>query len=284
MNDYFNKVVDFHGENSWAGSTEPILPADGEGIIRRGKLKSFKIAKFAVTNLQFSLFVSDKNYISDAERFGWSFVFKGLLSDLQKKEYMGHSSEAEWWWAVEGANWKKPFGENGPACDPNHPVVHVSWNDAKAFADWAGGRLPTELEWEHSARGGIVERRYPWGDEEPDDKNIFCNIWQGKFPDHNTCEDGYLGTAPVDEYQSNNVGIFNMCGNTWEWVSDNFRLQSVSKSAVLRNNNAKLEKQKILKGGSFLCHKSYCWRYRIAARQGKPKDSTASHIGFRVAY
>jgi len=105
-----------------------------------------------------------------------------------------------------------------------------------------------------------------------------------KFPDHNTCEDGYLGTAPVDEYQSNNVGIFNMCGNTWEWVSDNFRIQSVSKSAVLRNNNAKLEKQKILKGGSFLCHKSYCWRYRIAARQGKPKDSTASHIGFRIAY
>jgi len=284
MNDYFNKVVGFDGENSWAGSTEPILPADGEGIIRRGKLKSFKIAKFAVTNLQFSLFVSDKNYISDAERFGWSFVFKGLLSDLQKKEYVGHSSEAEWWWAVEGANWKKPFGENGPACDPNHPVVHVSWNDAKAFADWAGGRLPTELEWEHSARGGIVERRYPWGDEEPDDKNIFCNIWQGKFPDNNTCKDGYLGTAPVDEYQSNNVGIFNMCGNTWEWVSDNFRIQSVSKSAVLRNNNAKLEKQKILKGGSFLCHKSYCWRYRIAARQGKPKDSTASHIGFRIAY
>ncbi len=144
--------------------------------------------------------------------------------------------------------------------------------------------MPTELEWEHSARGGIVERRYPWGDEEPDDKNIFCNIWQGNFPDHNTCEDGYLGTAPVDEYQSNNVGIFNMCGNTWEWVSDNFRIQSVSKSAVLRNNNAKLEKQKILKGGSFLCHKSYCWRFRIAARQGKPKDSTASHIGFRIAY
>lgn len=145
--------------------------------------------------------------------------------------------------------------------------------------------MPTETEWEHAARGGRKDARYPWGDAEPDDdRNIFCNIWQGEFPDENTVRDGFYGTAPVDAFEPNPYGLFNMSGNVWEWCADRFRVRSVGKTARVRNKQANAEKEHVLKGGSFLCHKSYCWRYRIAARSGRPGDTSACNSGFRLAF
>ena len=172
-----------------------------------------------------------------------------------------------WWIAINQATWKYPTGPAGGRAQDDHPVTHVSHADAKAFATWSGARLPTEAEWEHAARGGNSDARYPWGNAEPDDADdIYCNIWQGDFPDENTLRDGFYGTAPVDAFAPNPYGIFNMSGNVWEWCTDRFRVRSARRSARNRNKAADTEREYVLKGGSFLCHKSYCWRYRIAAR------------------
>ena len=161
--------------------------------------------------------------------------------------------------------------------------MHVTWNDATAFAAWVGGRLPTETEWEHAARGGLGDVRFPWGSEEPDDTSVFpCNIWQGAFPHHNRMGDGFLGTAPARSFAPNGFGLYNMVGNVWEWTSQPFRVSSV-RSRVKRLHAAK-SGYKLAKGGSFLCHASYCYRYRIAARIGLSPDSSLSHQGFRLVY
>jgi formylglycine-generating enzyme required for sulfatase activity len=164
------------------------------------------------------------------------------------------------------------------------PVAHVSWADARAFAAWCGGRLPTEAEWEHAARGGLPDPVYPWGDEEPDDRRILCNIWQGRFPDENTAADGFAGTSPVRAFPPNGAGLFDMAGNVWEWTADPFRIASLGSAAAARNRDAARGRQKVLKGGSFLCHRSYCHRYRIAARSGLPPDSASSNVGFRIVH
>ena len=184
---------------------------------------------------------------------------------------------------MNGASWRNPVGD-GESASPDHPVTHISWHDAQAFAEWAGGRLPSELEWEHAARGGIADLCYPWGDQEPDDETVFCNIWQGHFPEINTCRDGYLGTAPVDAFEPNSAGLYNMAGNVWEWTADRFRVRSLKAAAKKRNVESQKHGERIVKGGSFLCHASYCWRYRIAARSGRAPDSSSSNSGFRLAY
>lgn len=278
------KKIHFSGGFSWAGTPNPIFPNDGEGNIRKAKLKPFDIDDCAVTHARFLQFVSETNYVTDAEKLGWSFVFRGQLPEAEQKNNIGISSDGDWWLGVEGANWKRPLGLNSVPPASTHPVVHISWNDANAFAEWANGRLPVEIEWEHAARGGTYDVRYPWGDHEPNDTEIFCNIWQGNFPHYNSCRDGFFGTAPVDAFRPNHVGMFNMCGNVWEWTANDFSVRSMTKRAKERNNEARLNAEKVLKGGSFLCHTSYCWRYRIAARVGRSPDSSASHIGFRVAY
>ncbi|MEM6729175.1 MAG: SUMF1/EgtB/PvdO family nonheme iron enzyme, partial [Pseudomonadota bacterium] len=229
----------------------------------------------------FAAFVEATGYETEAERFGWSFVFLNHLPP-------GHPPTqavqgVEWWRKVDGATWRLPHGPNGAAPPPHHPVTQVSWSDARAYAAWAGGRLPTEVEWEHAARGGLGDVPFPWGEEAPRDDGPYpCNIWQGRFPVKDTGADGYDGTAPVESFTPNGYGLFNMVGNVWEWTADAFRLRSLKREAKARQ--AAMQGYKVLKGGSFLCHASYCFRYRIAARTGNSPDSTTPHQGFRLVY
>lgn len=284
MNAILPPRATFAAVKSWAGTSAPVIPNDGEGIIRQARLRSFCLDAWCVSVERFAAFIAETGYETDADRLGWSFVFRGLLLSPHDAEIVGAYDRAGWWWAIAGANWKHPCGAEEPPATPDHPVTQISWNDATAFANWAGARLPTEIEWEHAVRGGLDERRYPWGEEEPDDDRVLCNIWQGRFPDHNTCKDGFYGPAPVDAFAPNSVGIFNAVGNVWEWTADRFRVASLKSGAKRRNAEAKKHHERVLKGGSFLCHSSYCWRYRIAARSGRAPDTGASHTGFRLAH
>lgn len=275
-----SKIVWLEGGQSLVGTRRPEIKEDGESPPRKVRLKNFGIAKHAVTTREFAAFVEDTGYQTDAEKFGWSYVFEGMLDEADGNR----AADAPWWVAVDGACWSAPAGPGSTPQD-NHPVTHISGADALAFADWCGSRLPTEAEWEHAARGGNETARYPWGDAEPDDEeSIHCNIWQGDFPETNTAKDGYVTTAPVDSFEPNPFGLFNMAGNVWEWCSDRYRVRSLRRAASKMNKAARAEKVMVLKGGSFLCHKSYCWRYRIAARAGRPDDSSACHTGFRLAF
>lgn len=275
--------VSFAATTSFVGTDRPVMQGDGEGPRRKVSLRAYALEAYTVTNARFAQFVRETGYVTEAERFGWSAVFLGLLPEGARYE---HSSGAPPWWVkVDGAYWAAPEGPGSTVEDrPDHPVVQVSWADAQAFAAWAGGRLPTEAEWEHAARGGLADPRFPWGDEEPSDDAIFCNIWQGDFPRVNTKADGYFGTSPVNAFPPNGAGLYGMAGNVWEWTADPFRVRSLSAQAKARNAHAAKEKEKVLKGGSFLCHKSYCYRYRIAARMALTPDSGASNTGFRIAY
>lgn len=277
-------IAEFAAVRSWAGTTAPVIPTDGEQIIRRARLRGFGLEAHCVSVARFATFVAETGYRTDAERIGWSYVFRGLLSDPDAAEIIGGYDKAGWWWAVKGADWLHPAGPGEPVAEEDHPATQISWNDARAFARWARGRLPSEIEWEHAARGGLDERRYPWGDVEPDDDHVLCNIWQGSFPNENTCADGYYGTSPVQSFAPNPSGIFNLAGNVWEWTADHYRIPSLKSEAKARNAEARKSGDRVLKGGSFLCHASYCWRYRIAARSGRAPDTGASHTGFRLAY
>jgi formylglycine-generating enzyme required for sulfatase activity len=279
-----DSIVWFDHCQSWAGTDRAEIPEDGEGVIRKARLRRFGIDANAVTVERFARFVAETDYITDAETIGWSFVFSGLLERPQSAEVIGDVTKTSWWWGMTGADWRFPSGRREAGSLPNHPVTQISWNDAQAFARWADGRLPTEVEWEHAARGGLAARRYPWGEAEPDDKSVYCNIWQGSFPTRNTCLDGHYGTAPVDAFDPNPVGLFNMAGNVWEWTADRYKVHSLKSAAKTRNALASKSNERVLKGGSFLCHAGYCWRYRIAARSGKPIDTGASHTGMRLAY
>jgi len=266
------------------GEDDSPLPQDGESPSRLVAVKPFAIDPFAVTNTWFAEFVSETGYRTDAERFGWSLVFKDFVPAAPAgPDAPGAPS---WWRRIDGACWRHPEGPDASIAErSDHPVVHISWNDAVAFAAWAGGRLPDEAEWECAARGTLQAARFPWGDQEPDDKDFQpCNIWQGDFPAHNARKDGFGGTAPVDSFAPNSVGLFNMVGNAWEWCADAFRVRSLSRNARRRNEAAHANGERVLKGGSYLCHRSYCYRYRIAARTGVSPDSSTGHVGFRLAY
>jgi formylglycine-generating enzyme len=175
---------------------------------------------------------------------------------------------APWWRQVEGADWRHP---EGPQSDvkgrQRHPVVHATWYDAVAYCRWAGGRLPSEAEWERAARGGLERKLFPWGDELEPGGQHRMNVWQGLFPSHNTGADGWLGTCPVDEYEANGYGLYNMTGNVWEWCVDSFTASY----------------ERVTRGGSYLCHASYCHRYRVAARSVVTPDTMCGNIGFRCA-
>jgi formylglycine-generating enzyme len=277
-------TVEIPGGRAEVGTDRPVFAADGEGPARCVPVRPFRIDSAAVTNARFLRFVEETGYVTDAERYGWSFVFEeGPLSHPPPP---GRVVGAEWWVRKDGASWKEPEGPgSGLAGRLDHPVVHVSRGDALAFAAWAGGRLPTEAEWEHAARGGLRGAAYPWGTDEPGDSGPFpCNIWQGRFPERDAGGDGFRGTAPAVSFQPNGYGLYNMCGNVWEWTEDRFRLRSLSRGARARNEAAARDSRYVLKGGSYLCHRSYCFRYRIPARIGNTADSTTTHTGFRLVY
>lgn len=274
--------VFFGAARSFVGTDSPVLPLDGEGPQRAVKLDPYWLEAVTVTNARFAHFVAETGYVTEAERFGWSPVFRGLLGDAAPPP---SQTATPWWVKVDGACWSAPEGPGSSTEGrEDHPVVQVSWGDARAFAMWCGGRLPTEAEWEHAARGGLDDPRFPWGDAEPDDQTVFANIWQGRFPHANTLTDGYMGTSPVKAFAPNGSGLYGMAGNVWEWTADPFRVRSLSRQAKARNAHAGATQEKVLKGGSFLCHISYCYRYRIAARSALTAESSASNSGFRIAY
>ncbi|WP_412758936.1 formylglycine-generating enzyme family protein [Metabacillus fastidiosus] len=264
------------GEFLVGSENEDSLVADGETFRRKVNIESFYMDQFAVTNEQFSSFIEETGYITDAEKFEWSFVFHLFVSEKIERDIVGSTEQAPWWIGVKGAYWKQPEGRYSSIENRlNHPVVHVSWNDANAFAKWAGKRLPTEAEWEYAAASGVINRKFPWGNELHQDGKHHCNVWQGEFPYVNTGEDGFLNTAPVDSYEPNEFGLFNMSGNVWEWSEDTFTNQPV------KNTNLLDPSIKLVKGGSYLCHKLYCNRYRISARTFNTVDSSTGHMGFR---
>lgn len=272
------------GGRSHVGTARPLIPADGEGPRRSVRIRPFLIAPCAVTNAGFGRFCEATGYRTEAEEIGWSTVFAPMVHG-NAQSALPTGGAPDWWRATRGACWRRPEGPgSGIAGRIDHPVCHVSLRDARAYANWAGGRLPREAEWEYAARGRLPDPVYPWGDREPDDHDFVpCNVWQGTFPRLNSIRDGYYGTAPADAFEPNGYGLFNMAGNVWEWTEDAFRVRSVS-SRLRRNGQPSGRREHVLKGGSFLCHPSYCHRYRIAARTPAPAETATNHLGFRLAF
>lgn len=270
-------LVVIGSEDRWA------YPEDGEGPVKEVDVLPFSIDACAVSNADFSRFVEKTGYVTEAERFGWSFVFAGYLpDDFPPTEGVAH---APWWRKVDGADWRHPEGPHSSLADRrrDHPVVHVSWHDADAYCLWAGARLPSEAEWELAARGGLGRQVYPWGDELEPGGEHRMNVWQGEFPARDTEEDGFAGTAPVNAFPPNGYGLHNMTGNVWEWTADWFH-------PTFRRHDRRRDPKgppdgthRTQKGGSHLCHHSYCRRYRVAARQGSTPDSSTGNVGFRCA-
>lgn len=258
------------------------FPMDGEGPVRPVRVSAFFIDPTPVTNAGFSSFIADTGYITEAERYDWSFVFWLHISRNRFEQLVEDTvAAAPWWCKVMGAKWSAPEGPGSNIeTRMNHPVVHVSHNDAVAYADWAGKSLPTEAEWEYAARGGLDQKLFPWGDDLLVDGRHMCNIWQGKFPYEDIAEDGFAGTCPVDAFPPNRFGLYSVVGNVWEWVADWFETKH-SMAEATDPQGPQQGVERVMKGGSFLCHASYCNRYRVAARTHNTPDSSSSNIGFR---
>ncbi len=261
-------------------------PGDGETPVHRVELAAYRIDATPVTNDDFAAFARDSGYHTEAERYGSSAVFH-LAVAADDDDILGRSPRIPWWLDVRGASWLHP---DGPRSDlagrGDHPVVHVTWNDARAYCRWAGRRLPTEAEWERASRGGIEGARYPWGNDLMDGEIWCTNIFQGTFPTRNTGDDGWLTTAPVRSYRRNGFGLWQTVGNVWEWCQDNYDPRAYARragSGPVRNpliddgSGAR-----VLRGGSYLCHDSYCNRYRNSARSSNTPDSSMSNSGFRT--
>lgn len=270
--------------------------ADGEGPSHRVRLSAFHLDETAVTNAQFAAFAKATGYVTEAEQLGLSAVFHSAVQ-AEPGEVVGQADQTPWWLVVRGADWRHPDGSRSSITErPQHPVVHVSWHDAQAYAAWAGKRLPTEAEREYAARGGLDGARFPWGDELMDRGRWRLNIFQGRFPEENTVEDGWVTTAPVKTYRPNGYGLHQMAGNIWEWCADQFSATTYAERIAETTAGQPTvdplapgsdrrggEVLRVMRGGSYLCHDSYCHRYRVAARSANTAESAASNLGFRCA-
>ena len=258
-----------------------------EGPSRPVAVEGFWLDRFQVTNRQYAAFVAETGYVSVAERLLDPADFPdappenlvpGSMVFTRTRGPVDLRHMNRWWTWTPGASWKRPEGpRSSVAGREEHPVVHVAYEDAAAYADWAGAALPTEAEWELAARGGLDGAAYTWGDEPEPAGERLANYWHGEFPWR--AEPGYGATAPVGSFPPNGHGLFDMAGNVWEWTADWYggsetasRDPSQPQFAIPR---------KVLKGGSFLCADSYCLRYRPAARRPQMIDTGMSHVGFR---
>ncbi len=264
-----------------------------------------------VTNAQFRQFVEATDYKTTAER---KPDINSLLAQLPPgtkppppeklvpgsmvftppNRSVALTNMRGWWQWVPGASWKHPEGpKTNIEGKDDHPVVHVSWHDAMAYARWAGKRLPSEAEWEFAARGGLQNKAYVWGNTAPSDTDIFANLWQGDFPTNNTLKDDFARTSPVKHYRPNSYGLYDMAGNVWEWCHDLYHADlyrtRAGKELIINPSGPSKSRDprhpygpsRAQRGGSFLCHDSYCSRYRPSARHGCPPDTGMSHVGFR---
>jgi formylglycine-generating enzyme required for sulfatase activity len=268
------------------GNNDPeAFPGDAESPPRPVEVSPFAIAATAVTNAEFAAFVRATGHRTVAEQFGWSFVFHLQVPAAKRKKskFQKKVPGLEWWLGVEGAAWHKPEGPGSTLEGRmDHPAVHIAWFDAIGYCRWANCRLPTEAEWEFAARGGLKQKKFPWGDDLMPGGRHMCNIWQGKFPHENLGDDGYRWTAPARSFPPNGYGLYNVCGNVWEWCADWFAPSWPQ--PVPKDYRGPLHaERRVIRGGSFLCHRSYCTRYRVGARSSNTPDSTTSHCGFRVA-
>ncbi|WP_147104726.1 SUMF1/EgtB/PvdO family nonheme iron enzyme [Nesterenkonia populi] len=260
------RFVGLAGGTFLMGSEDPLAyPEDGEGPVRSVQVSPFAIAATTVTVAQFATFVAATGHVTDAERHGDSLVFKGLLPD-ELREASPSTAEAPWWRQVAGASWLRPEGPGSSVlCREDHPVTHVSQRDAAAYAAWVGARLPTEAEWEFASRGGLEQQPFPWGAEREPDGEPRMNTFPGEFPDHPGAP---VGTVPASSFPPNGYGLHSMTGNVWEWTSGRW-------SAA--------DPRPVMRGGSYMCHASYCRRYRTSARTASTADTTLGHTGFRLA-
>jgi formylglycine-generating enzyme required for sulfatase activity len=261
--------------------------ADGEGPVHLVELDAFFIDTTSVTVADFARFADATGYRTEAEGFGFSAVFH-LVIAADEADVMGRAAGTPWWSGVRGADWRHPEGPRSDVVGrEDHPVVHVSWHDAQAYCRWAGRRLPTEAEWERASRGGVAGARYPWGDELlGSDGSWRCNIWQGEFPAHNTFEDGWPTTAPVRSFAPNAYGLWQTVGNVWEWCADVWHPATYALAPpdvpVRDPRGPAAGPVRALRGGSYLCHDSYCNRYRNSARSSNTPDSSMGNAGFRT--
>ncbi|XKL69471.1 hypothetical protein PGB90_007240 [Kerria lacca] len=276
-------MVLIRGGTYTVGTNKPIIIADGEGPEFTVKIDDFYIDQYEVSNSDFAQFIAETKYKTDAEKYGDSFVLYSLIKDEKtKNQNISAVAAVPWWLSISNANWIHPEGPGSNINDRwNHPVLHVSWFDAITYCNWLGKRLPTEVEWEVACKGGLKDKLFSWGNSLLVKGKHKANLWQGLFPFNNTVEDGYESTAPVDAFLQNKYGLYNIIGNVWEWTENWWSVKHYEE----KQNPAGPVKgtDKVKKGGSYMCHKDYCYRYRCAARSQNTPDTTAGNVGFRCA-
>ncbi len=316
-------MVSIPGGEFTMGSNDSYAFAN-ERPAHRVSVAPFALDIYPVTNAKFSKFIEETGYITVAERsLDWEKMRMQASPDavkpspelLQPGSLVFHPTKGpvdlrnmgKWWYWTHGASWRSPEGP-GSSIEgrQDHPVVQIAWEDAAAYAAWAGQRLPTEAEWEFAARGGLDRSRYAWGEEESPDGQVMVNRWTGDFPYENDRLDGFSGTSPVGSFPANGYGLYDMGGNVWNWCSDLYQGDTFmarasdtqvcydpqgpdpsEKARIVRGDPSPALNsgavRRVIKGGSFLCHPTYCESYRPAARRGADPDTGSSHVGFRCA-